>query len=129
MSPKRRLCSGECLARNISIDCFAGYQRIKGALQQYFKYNTFRPVQLEALLPLIHGNDVFVRMCTGGGKSLCMFLLPLTTSENAIGIIVSPLVSLMDQQVSHSMSGTCTLKGVDSSGGLGRDFSPLPFLA
>lgn len=112
MSTKRRLCSGECLARNISLDCCSGYQRIKCALQQYFKYNTFRPGQLEALLPIIHGNDVFVRMRTGGGKSLCMFLLPLAMSENAIGIIVSPLVSLMDQQVSHSTRGTCTRKGL-----------------
>ena len=76
-------------------------------MQQYFKYDTFRPGQLEALHPVIHGNDVFVRIRTGGGKSLCMFLLPLAMSVNAIGIIVSPLVSLMDQQVSHTVCERC----------------------
>ena len=87
MSTKCKLCSGECSARNISLDCSPGYQRVKSAMQQYFKYDTFRPGQLEALLPVIHGNDVFVRIRTGGGKSLCMFLLPLAMSVNAIGII------------------------------------------
>lgn len=51
-------------------------------------------------------------MRTGREKSLCVFLLPLAMSEYAIGIIVSPLVSLMDQQVSHSTRGTCTRKGL-----------------
>ena len=102
MSTKRTLCSGECLAKSTSLDSCPGYQKVKHALQQYFKYDTFRPGQLEALLPAIHGKDVFVRMRTGGGKSLCMFLLPLAVSETAIGVVVSPLVSLMDQQVSVS---------------------------
>ena len=39
-------------------------------------------------------------MPTDGGKSLCMYLVPLAVSDKAIGIVVSPLVSLMDQQVS-----------------------------
>ena len=51
------------------------------------------------LLPVLHGHDVFVRMRTGGGKSICMFLPPLAISNTAVGIIVSPLVSLMEQQV------------------------------
>lgn len=100
MSTKRKLCSEECLARNVCLDSCSGCRMIKCALQQYFKYSTFRPGQLEALVPVIHGNDVVVRMRTGGGKSLCMFLLPLAMSNNAIGIVVSPLKSLMDQQVS-----------------------------
>ena len=70
---------------------------MKDALLQYFKHE---PGQLQALLPLAHGKDVFVRMKTGGGKSLCMFLVPLAMRDNALGIVVSPLVSLMDQQVS-----------------------------
>ena len=92
MSTKRALCSGECLAKGICLDSCPGYQKVKGALRQYFKYDTFRPGQVEALLPVIHGKDVFVRMCTGGGKSLCMFLLPLAMSETSIGLVVSPLV-------------------------------------
>ena len=50
-------------------------------------------------MPILHGNDVFVRMATGAGKSLCMFLAPLSISELAMGVIISPLNGLMDQQV------------------------------
>ena len=50
-------------------------------------------------MPILHGNDVFVRMATGAGKSLCMFLAPLSVSEHAMGVIISPLNGLMDQQV------------------------------
>jgi superfamily II DNA helicase RecQ len=82
------------------MDACVGHRKLKEALQGHFKFNTFRPGQLEALLPVVHGKDVFVRMPTGGGKSLCMFLVPLAVNKKAIGVIVSPLVSLMDQQVS-----------------------------
>ncbi len=34
-----------------------------------------------AILPILHGRDVFVRMATGSGKTLCMFLPPLVKSE------------------------------------------------
>ena len=103
MSTKCILCSGDYLARNLSLDCCSGYQKIRDALWQYFKYTAFKPGQLEALLPVVHGKDVFVRLRTGAGKSLCMFLLPLAMSSNAIGIVISPLVSLMDQQVSVTL--------------------------
>ena len=66
------------------------------ALQKYFKYSSFRPGQLETLLPLIHGRHEFAR---GAGKSLCMFLAPSAIGESAVGAIISPLSALMDQQV------------------------------
>ena len=59
----------------------------------------FRPGQLEAALAILHGQDVLVRMATGSGKSLCMFLGPLAKSDAAIGVIISPLNGLMQQQV------------------------------
>lgn len=43
---------------------------------------------------------------TGGGKSLCMYLVPLSLSSEAIGIVISPLICLMDQQVN-----TCNNSG------------------
>lgn len=56
-------------------------------------------VFLPGLLALLHGRDVFVRMATGSGKSLCMFLAPLALAESAIGVVISPLNALMEQQV------------------------------
>jgi len=74
-------------------------QKACATLQHVFGFNDFRPGQLEAILPALHGQDVFVRMATGAGKSLCMFTPPLAYSSCAIGVIISPLNALMDEQV------------------------------
>ena len=50
----------------------------------------------------IHGIDVLVHIPTGGGKSLCVFLTPLAVSDTAMGIVISPLNGLIDQQVCSS---------------------------
>ena len=76
--------------------------RVEKTLQKYFGFSSFKSGQLEAVLPVLHCRDVFVRIATGGGKSVCMFLPVLTISNSAIGIIVSPLIGLMDQQVCFS---------------------------
>ena len=81
-----------------SVQC-AAKRKLQQALQKYFKFPGFRPGQLDALLPALHGKDVFVRMATGAGKSLCIFLPPLAVSDSAIGVVISPLNGLMDQQV------------------------------
>ena len=60
-----------------SVSCTAR-DRLKGALHTYFKYTEFRPGQVESTVP---GRDVFVRMATGSGKSLCMFLVLLAVSH------------------------------------------------
>lgn len=73
------MCDGRCsgasslattVVRGRSAPCTAREQ-MKEALHTYFKYSEFRPGQVEAVLPAIHGQDVFVRMATGSGKSLC----------------------------------------------------------
>ena len=74
-------------------------QRAFRTLQSVFQHSTFRPGQLESVLPALHGRDVFVCMATGAGKSLAMFLVPLAYSNMAVGVIISPLISLMDEQV------------------------------
>lgn len=73
--------------------------KLQGVLQKYFGFSNFRPGQAEAALAILHGQDVFIRMATGSGKSLCMFLGPLSKSNVAIGVIISPLNGLMHQQV------------------------------
>ncbi len=73
--------------------------KLREVLYRYFGFSTFRPGQMEASLAILHGHDVFVRMATGSGKSLCMFLGPLAKSDMAMGVIISPLNGLMEQQV------------------------------
>ena len=62
--------------------------KLQGVLQRYFGFSEFRAGQMEASLSILHGEDVFVRMATGSGKSLCMFLAPLCKSNQAIGVII-----------------------------------------
>ena len=78
----------------------AAESKLRFVLNNTFQHSDFLPGQLQALLPVAHGRDVFVHMRTGGGKSLCMFILPLALGGEAMGIVISPLVGLMEQQVS-----------------------------
>ena len=77
------------------------YSRARSALESFFNFHTFRPGQLEVLLPALHGRDVFARMATGAGKSICFYLVPLALGISAVAIVISPLNALMDQQVRY----------------------------
>ncbi len=81
----------------------------KDALKHFFGFGQFKGLQEDVVNSVLEGNDTFVIMPTGGGKSLC-YQLPALMLEGT-AIVVSPLIALMKNQV-DAMRGFSETDGV-----------------
>ncbi|WP_179945747.1 DNA helicase RecQ [Lutibacter profundi] len=79
------------------------------ALKKYFGFDKFKGLQEDVVKSILKGNDTFVIMPTGGGKSLC-YQLPALMKEGT-AIVVSPLIALMKNQVD-------AIRGISSEYGI-----------
>jgi RecQ family ATP-dependent DNA helicase len=85
------------------------------ALRRHFGHPGFRPGQREAVEAALAGRDVLLVMPTGAGKSLC-YQLPALEDEKRLTLVVSPLVSLMQDQV-EGLTGRAELINAQRGGG------------
>ena len=78
-------------------------------LKKFFGFDKFKGLQEQVIASIIKGDNTFVIMPTGGGKSLC-YQLPALMSEGT-AIVVSPLIALMKNQV-DAIRGISEHKGI-----------------
>ncbi|XP_040823545.1 ATP-dependent DNA helicase Q1 [Ochotona curzoniae] len=76
---------------------FPWSRKVKDTLQNVFKLQKFRQLQLETINVTMAGKEIFLVMPTGGGKSLC-YQLPALCSDG-FTLVICPLISLMEDQL------------------------------
>lgn len=86
---------------------------LRDVLQRYWGYDGFRPLQEEAMRSVLDGRDSVVVLPTGGGKSLC-YQAPAMCLDG-LAVVVSPLISLMKDQVDALVSNGIPAAFVNST--------------
>lgn len=89
----------EAKASNIKDSVDQLFEKALESLKEYWGYGQFRPGQDDVVRSVFAGNDTLVLFPTGGGKSLC-YQVPATVLEG-LTLVISPLVALMEDQVSQ----------------------------
>lgn len=86
---------------------------IQNTLKTVFGFNDFRTPQQEVIERVVAGEDVFLVMPTGGGKSLCYQIPAL--HRDGVAIVVSPLIALMKDQVDALLANGVRVALLNSS--------------
>src|SRR6516162_5196377 len=82
-------------------------------IRDFLGFRKYRPGQSEAVNSALKGHDTLVVMPTGSGKSLCFQLTAL--SLDGITVVVSPLISLMKDQVDYLLNNGVYAVGMNST--------------
>ncbi|KAK7205896.1 hypothetical protein BZA70DRAFT_289077 [Myxozyma melibiosi] len=120
INPAKQMTHGGVYDRSDKEMQYPWSEEVCQVLSNVFRLPGFRKNQLEAINATLSGKDVFVLMPTGGGKSLCYQLPALVFGGKTKGttIVISPLISLMQDQVAHLIEKGIRAGMINSRGDL-----------